>query len=118
MEDKTFDSVMRGSLPFQDLWSLLNNPREIDKATLDDVISWMRPQRVDENIPFWKAAKSSPLINSKSDVMRKIKEGSIRWNGEKVEDAEMLINFLGPGWGVIQVGKKNHTVVINSKWTY
>jgi tyrosyl-tRNA synthetase len=114
---RTFNDVMR-DLPFRDLWDLLNNPVSVDKKILDCIIAWTKPKRVEEGESFWEIALPTPLFNSKSDLLRRVKEGSVRFNGEKIIDIEKPVSLLEPGWGVIKLGKKNHGVVISNKWSY
>lgn len=111
----TFQDVM-DTFPFSDLWTLLNNPQPIDEVTFQCVINWCRPKRVQTEIFVWEACIESGLLNSKSEVNRKIKENSLKWNGEKVKDPEERVSFLQPGWGVLQLGKKLHKVVISDNW--
>jgi tyrosyl-tRNA synthetase len=114
---ETFADVMR-EFPFDDLWELLNNPHSIDAKTLEYVVSWCRP-RIPSGIlsfdSFADVVIKSGLLASRGEVMRKVKEGSMKWNGSRVSDANMIIGFLDPGWGVIQLGKRTHKVVLEEK---
>lgn len=113
----TFDNVMV-AMPFDDLWELLSNPRPIDSETLELVINWCRPMIPSGCIAFDDIADvivKSGLLSTKSEVVRKIKERSVKWNGNQVADPHMLTGFLKPGWGVIQLGKRTHKVVIEEK---
>jgi tyrosyl-tRNA synthetase len=114
---ETFADVMT-KFPFDDLWELLNNPRSIDAITLEHVVNWCRPQ-VPSGIlcfdAFADVVVKSGLLASRGEVIRKIKEGSMKWNGSRVSDANMPVGFLNPGWGVIQLGKRTHKVVLEEK---
>ncbi|MFA6364706.1 hypothetical protein [Methanoregula sp.] len=114
---KTFADMMV-AFPFDDLWELLNNPRSIDAETLEHVINWCQPKIPSGIIRFDAFADvvvKSGFIATRSAVIRKIKEGSMKWNGSQVSDPNMLSGFLDPGWGVIQLGKRTHRVVIEDK---
>ena len=116
-DTRTFADVME-DMPFQTLWELLNNPRDIDKPTLDNVISWTRPARIQNNSSLWEAALKTSLFASKSQVTRSFHQKSLRWNGELVTDIEHPATLLKPGWGVFKMGKKSHAVVIADRWVY
>ena len=111
-----FRDVMRG-FPYEKLWGLLNAPRSIDYATLECVINWCRP-RAAKGHTFVEAVLDSKLLETRSDVFRKVKEGGMKWNGQRVADVNMPIEFLAPGWGVIQLGKKTHKVLLDRIWCY
>ena len=53
-----------------------------------------------------------------ADFFRKVKEGGMKCNGRRVADVNMPIEFLAPGWGVIQLGKKTHKVLLDRVWSY
>ena len=107
----SFLNVME-AFPYEELWELLNDPRPIDNATLEHVIRWCRPKTIG-GATFVEAVLDSNLLETRSDVLRKVKEGGMKWNGRRVADMNMPIEFLAPGWAVIQLGKKTHRVVLN-----
>jgi hypothetical protein len=111
-----FRDVMR-EFPYEKLWELLNDPRPVDYATLEYVINWCRP-RVAKGHTFVEAVLDSRLLDTRSEVFRKVKEGGMKWNGRRVADVNMPIEFLAPGWGVIQLGKKTHKVLLDRVWSY
>lgn len=111
-----FRDVMR-EFPYEKLWELLNDPKPIDYATLEYVINWCRP-RVAKGHAFVEAVLDSRLFETRSEVFRKVKEGGMKWNGRRVADVNMPIEFLAPGWGVIQLGKKTHKVLLDRGWCY
>lgn len=107
----SFLDVMK-AFPYEKLWKLLNDPKPIDNATLKYVIRWCRPKTI-SGTTFVEAVLDTNLLETRSDVLRKIKEGGMKWNGRRVADMNMPIEFLAPGWAVIQLGKKTHRVVLN-----
>ena len=42
----------------------------------------------------------------------------MKWNGDRVTDINMQVQFLEPGWGVIQLGKRTHGVILDRGWGY
>jgi hypothetical protein len=42
----------------------------------------------------------------------------MKWNGKRVTDANMIVEFLEPGWGVIQLGKKTHDILLDRGWCW
>jgi tyrosyl-tRNA synthetase len=114
---ETFADVMI-AFPFDDLWELLNKPRAIDARTFEYVVNWCRP-RVPSGVlcfdAFADVVVKSGLFASRGEVIRKVKEGAMKWNGSRVSDANMPVGFLDPGWGVIQLGKRTHKVVLEEK---
>lgn len=50
------------------------------------------------------ALKDAGLVGSTSDAMRMIKQGAVKINGEKVEDAKLVLEFSSPL--ILQVGKR------------
>ena len=115
-EDGHFRDVMR-EFPYEKLWELLNDPQPIDDATFEYVINWCRPRIVKDHT-FVEAVLDSRLLETRSEVFRKVKEGGMKWNGKRVTDVNMPIEFLEPGWGVIQLGKKTHKVILDRGWCY
>jgi len=105
--------------PYEKLWELLNAPRPIDYPTLEYVVNWCRP-RIVKGTTFAEAALDSRLLRTKSEVFRKVKEGAMKWNGHRVTDPNMPIRFqfLEPGWGVVQLGKTTHQVLLDRGWRY
>ncbi len=112
-----FGDVMT-AFPFDNLWELLNNPHSIDTLTFEQVINWCRP-KVPSGIlcfdAFADVVVKSSLFASRAEVIRKVREGAMKWNGRRVTDANMTVGFLNPGWGVIQLGKRTHKVVLEEK---
>lgn len=106
-----FRDVMK-ELPYEKLWELLNDPKPIDNTTLEYVVNWCRP-RVIQGRTFADAILDSNLLETRSEVFRKVKEGSMKWNGQQATDMNMVIEFLEPGWGVIQLGKRTHKVLLD-----
>ena len=106
---KTFLEVMR-EMPFEALWTLLNSPGPVNESGFEVVIAWCRP-KVTAAITFTEAVLDSGLLATRSEVYRKVKEGVLKWNGYCVSDPNMPIEFLHPGWAVIQLGKKTHRVL-------
>ena len=102
------------AFPFDNLWELLNNPRAIDGQTFEHVVNWCRP-RVLKGTSFAEAVIESGLFATRGEVIRKIKESAMKWNGVRVIDANMPVAFLEPGWGVIQLGKRTHKIVLEEK---
>jgi len=107
----SFLNVME-AFPYEELWELLNDPKPIDNAILEHVIRWCRPKAIG-GTTFVEAVLDSNLLETRSDVLRKVKEGGMKWNGRRITDMNMPIEFLAPGWAVIQLGKKTHRVVLN-----
>lgn len=100
------------TFPYGKLWELLNAPRPIDNTSLEYVIWWCRPKAT-SGTTFVEAVLDSNLLETRSAVLRKVREGGMKWNGRRVTDMDMPIGFLAPGWAVIQLGKKTHKVVLN-----
>ncbi len=115
-EDGHFRDIM-DAFPYEKLWELLNDPKPIDAATLECVVNWCRP-RVIQGHTFADAALDSTLLKTRSEVFRKVKEGGMKWNGQRISDVNVLIEFLEPGWGVIQLGKTTHKVLLGRAWCY
>jgi len=112
---KTFNDVME-VLSFNELWNLLNDPKELDDIIFQCVINWCRPKKVTNGQSFIDMALESKSFNSKSEIIRNFKGNALKWNGKKIIDLEYKCNLLNPGWGVIQIGKKNHIVVISKNF--
>lgn len=108
---KTFADTIR-RLPFEQLWELLNNPRPVSGEIFTCLYSWMNPkQTLGQNIV--QVCLDSGACASVSDVRRKIKEGSLTWNGQRITD-KTAPTLVWPGWGVVCRGKKNHFMVVKA----
>ena len=103
--------------PFEKLLALLNEPKVVDQKTFGYVFAWMEPKFTDATT-FVEVAVASGIVESRSDVYRKVKEGSMKWNGVKVIDPNMPVKFIFPGWGVVKLGKKQHKVVMQEHPPY
>lgn len=111
---RTFNDVMQ-ALPFDAVWELLNSPREIDRQTFLCLVNWCRPKRIEAET-FIDAAVECGMFATRGEVHRKLKERALKWNGSQVLEVNQPIKLLEPGWGVIQMGKKQHTMVISCDW--
>lgn len=111
-----FLDVMK-AFPYERLWELLNDPKPIDHVILEYVINWCRPATA-TGTTFIKAVLDTKLLETRSDVFRKVREGGMKWNGQRVTDVNMPIEFLAPGWGVVQLGRKTHRVLLDRGWSY
>ena len=89
-----FRDVMN-AFPYETLWELLNDPKPIDDTTFEYIVNWCRP-RVAQGHTFVEAVLDSKLLETRSDVFRKVKEGGMRWNGDRVTDINMQVQFLVP----------------------
>ena len=70
-------------------------PDEIPEHELDPANSpWM----------IGAALKDAGLVSSTSEAIRMIKQGAVKINGEKVEDAKLELEFSSPL--ILQVGKR------------
>jgi len=116
----TFDKVLE-YFPYEKIWELLNNPRPIDDTTFYYLKRWCSNasrinvktfMEVTQKISFHPYDQTIPPP-TKSEVYRLIKSKALKWNGIKVTDAYMEISWLKPGWGVLQIGKKTHVVVLS-----
>ena len=88
-------------------------PRNLNAFELLCIFWLCRPTFAETT--FAETAVKCGVCSSKSDVRRKL--GSLRWNGTKVPDVEMPLDFFPIGWGVIQFGKKTfHHVLDPSRW--
>jgi len=112
----TFHDVMM-EFPYERLCELLNDPEPIDEATMAYVVNWCRPKPI-QGRTFADAAVEAGTLKTRSEVYRKVKEGAMKWNGRRVADANMVVEFLEPGWGVVQLGKKTHDVLLDRGWQY
>ena len=99
-------------MTFQELWEILESPREVNQDTFAGMWWWMRPKRTEEGKNICQVIVDSGAMDSLSDARRKIKEGGVKWNGERVTDWRLVPSFIEPGWGVVKIGKKNHSLVI------
>lgn len=102
------------NMTFEQLWEILNNPQEVDATTFASLLWWMRPPTVKMG-NIGEIAVQGKACTSLSETRRKIKEGSLSWNGQKVKDIEMIPIFLWPGWGIIRIGKKQHFMVMKGE---
>jgi tyrosyl-tRNA synthetase len=98
-------------LTFDELWEILNKPKAVCQETFASMWWWMRPKTVQDG-KIAQICVDGGALPSISEVRRKVKEGSLSWNGEKVTDPESLVKFIWPGWGIIRIGKKQHFMVI------
>lgn len=102
-----------------ELDGIFNNPHSVSWMAFDEIRQlqgyvFSRPNDKTLN-PATLVDTMASLPNwSKSEVYRKVKEGAIKWNGKKVVDAKMELDFLFPGWGIIKFGKKTYFVVLDS----
>ena len=87
-----FRDVMN-AFPYETLWELLNDPKPIDDTTFEYIVNWCRP-RIAKGHTFVEAVLDSKLLETRSEVFRKVKEGGMRWNGNRVTDANMPVQFL------------------------
>ena len=90
-----FRDVMN-AFPYETLWELLNDPKPIDDTTFEYIVNWCRP-RVAKGYTFVEAVLDSKLLETRSEVFRKVKESGMRWNGRRVTDASMPIEFFARG---------------------
>jgi len=111
-----FRDVMK-EFPYEKLWEILNDPKPIDEATMECVVNWCRPRAM-KGRTFADAAVEAGTLKTRSEVYRKVKEGAMKWNGKRVTDANMIVEFLEPGWGVIQLGKKTHDILLDRGWCW
>jgi hypothetical protein len=114
---KTFADIMR-EFPAEKLWDLLMNPKDIDDRLFLYVIGWCCPKLTNARTFFELSQVESfhPFDRtiappSKSELQRLVRSGALKWNGILVKDIFMPIDWLNPGWGVIQIGKKTHKVI-------
>jgi len=98
-------------LTFDELWEHLNNPKAVCRETFASIMAWMKPKTVQDG-KISQICVDGGALPSISEVRRKMKEGSLSWNGEKVTDPEKLATFIWPGWGIIRIGKKQHFMVV------
>lgn len=108
----TFSQIM-DMMSGDEVFRLLSHPQEVGTGKLFCLAAWTCPKIV-VGEKLTDIMVQSGAMPSLSEARRKIKEGGVRWNGVKVTDLEMRVEFFKFGWGVIQVGKKNHTMVINN----
>ena len=80
------------------------------KGALPDVIQEVQIEVSGDSLPISNLLKSAGLVNSTSEAMRMIKQGAVRINGEKVEDAALQI-IKGQN-SIYQVGKRKFAKVI------
>ncbi len=111
-----FRDVMK-EVSYDQLWELLNHPHSIDLKTLESVVNWCRPKIIGSTI-FVDAVIESSLFTTRNEVFRKVKEGGMKWNGRQVTNVNMPIDFLEPGWAIVQLGKKHCQVLLNCNWSY
>lgn len=57
-------------------------------------------------------AAESKIVSSSSEAYRKVKEGGMKWNGKRVTDPRMEVEFMWPGIGIIQLGKQHFAMVL------
>lgn len=107
-----FRDVM-SEFPYEQLWALLNDPRPIDETTLEYIINWCHPN-IFKGWTFVDAVLESGVLKTKSEISRN--RGAMKWNGQRVTNVNMIVEFFEPGWGVIQLGKKTHGVLLDRWW--
>jgi tyrosyl-tRNA synthetase len=100
-------------MPFEETRKILKKPEPLDQTRLKLLFAWLPPKATQEGKRFCEIAVDSTLFNTNGEVRRKIKEGGVKWNGEKVTDPNFIPEFIWPGWGVVQLGKNNFAIVIN-----
>lgn len=98
-------------LTFDELWEILNKPKAVCRETFASMMAWMKPKTVQPG-KLSQVCVDGGALPSISEVKRKVKEGSLFWNGEKITDSEKETNFIWPGWGIIRIGKKQHFMVV------
>lgn len=99
------------ALPFEVLYELLDNPHPVDEVTFSHICWWMRPRPV-KNLAILPAMVEAGLVQTNSEARRLIEQGGVSWNGQKVTDTRMTLEFIEGRWGVFKTGK-NHEVVLN-----
>jgi tyrosyl-tRNA synthetase len=109
--DYVFGDVM-DEMPFEEVRALLQKPKEVDEHTFFLMAAWMRPKDSEIGKRFCEIAVDSGLFESHGEVRRKVKEGGVKWCGEKVTDHNFIPTWIRPGWGVVQKGKNNFSLVI------
>jgi hypothetical protein len=97
------------------LYELLNNPHDINWHTFDLVQVWEGIVVADTLADAWATGPAQYSRHLSSELRRKIKEGCVKWNGKKVADIYQPLDFLKPGWGVSQIGKRDYQIVLDPK---
>ena len=83
----SFSEVMK-EVPFEALWTLLNNPGPVNESGFKAIIAWCRPKATTAT-NFTEAVLDSGLLATKSEVIRKVREGVLKWNAYRVSDPNM-----------------------------
>jgi len=96
----------------EDVFRLLSDPHPLDYHQLFLLCAWIRPQ-LTEKTQLGEVIIDSGILDSLSQVRQRIKDNSLKWNGVPVTDPKINAEFFEPGWGVISIGKRNHTMIIN-----
>jgi hypothetical protein len=108
---------------FDELRELCLHPTSNPDIELFDFMLWaMRPVEVNASL-FVEIAQSVTFNAfdtlgekpSKSEIIRLVKSNALKWNGVKITDPNISVDWLltkGRQWGIIQHGKKIFRPVI------
>lgn len=108
----TFKQVMQ-EMSGDDVFRFLCDPHMVDRHQLFLLCAWVRPQMT-EKTQLGEVIIDSGMLDSISQVRQRIKDNSLKWNGLQIADHKEIAEFFEPGWGVVSLGKRNHTMIINN----
>lgn len=108
----TFEQVMT-EMPGHKVFEFLSDPHPVDWHELFLLCAWIRPKLI-ENNQIGEAIIESGVLESLSQVKQRIKDKSLKWNGKLVDNHTASAIFFDPGWAVISIGRRNHTMIINN----
>ena len=103
-------------LPFNEMTNILRKPNNVSILYFTFMASWMKPKYIAEEKTVEQVIIEYGLLEE-WEISNKIKQKGIAYNGQKLtmNTKDTLMEYFMPGWAVISVGKKNHTLFMNTK---
>ena len=110
----TFSDVM-DTLPMEELRDILLHPHPVMPEMFTCMAAWLGTTEAPVGCAVERVMTICGAFSTISEARRKIKQGGIKWNGESVNDSQMIPTWFWPGWAILALGKKQHWLVIGKK---
>jgi len=110
----TFSDAM-DALPMEELRDILLHPHPVMPETFTCMAAWLGTSEAPVGCVIERVMVICGAFSTISEARRKIKQGGVKWNGESVNDSQMIPTWFWPGWAILALGKKQHWLVIGKK---